>query len=292
MMTGPAAIAHTPYMNHAVFASLALAIAYASNAGAAVITVTPAGISAAPVLNSWYITNVRGTGNGYTSVTAADINTAAPRSGNGSVQLALTDGSGKADFAYYWGFAAGRTLGTLDALSYDWYRAVGGSAPSHLQPAIRLAYDSDGDSNTTSDRGYLVWEQVYNGGGMVTGQWNSSNVLSGNFWQRQTSPGNTVEDYGTTLAEWMAGPRPGFPADQLSATSAITGIEFGIGSGWNGSFSGFVDNVGFGFNNDKTVFNFETVGAAEVPEPASALLFAGALIGIGAVRRRTVTAKR
>ncbi len=53
--------------------------------------------------------------------------------------MASADGSGKADFAYYWGFVAGRTLGNLDALSYDWYRDAGGTAASHLQPALRLA---------------------------------------------------------------------------------------------------------------------------------------------------------
>ncbi|WP_426211549.1 PEP-CTERM sorting domain-containing protein [Massilia sp. TWP1-3-3] len=274
-------------MKFFVLKSLALAAALAGQAHAAVITVTPADMSASPALNAWYLTNLRSTQNGYTSTTAAGITASAPRSGNGSVAMSLTDGSGKADFAYYWGFVGGRTLGTLDALSYDWYRNSGAGAPAHLQPALRLAYDTDGDSRTTTDRGYLVWEQVYNGGGMVTGQWNSSNIVDGNFWQRQTSPGNTVEDYSTTLAEWMNGPRPAGPADQLSAATAITGIEFGIGSGWNGSFGGFVDNVGFGFGNQKTVFNFETApAAAAVPEPGSTLLFALGLAGFGATRLR------
>jgi hypothetical protein len=273
-------------MNYLVLTSLALAFAATGPAHAAVITVTPAAMTASPGLNAWYIANVRGTENGYTSATSAGITNSAPRSGNGSVEMALTNGSGKADFAYYWGFVGGNTLGNLDALSYDWYRDSASTAPSHLQPALRLAYDTDGDSKTANDRGYLIWEQIYNGGGMVTDQWNSSNILDGNFWQRQSSPGRTIEQYGTTLAEWMDGKRPGAPAHQLSAATAITGIEFGIGSGWNGTFSGFVDNIGIGFHQQKTVFNFET-DATKVPEPASAVLFALGLIGVGAMRRRS-----
>lgn len=275
-----------PIMKQFLLTSCALASLALGHVHAAVVTVTPASMSAVPALNAWTITNLRDVSNGYSSTTGAGITSANPRSGNGSVELSLTDGSGKADLAYYWGFVAGRTLGSLDALSYDWYRSSGGTAPLHLQPAIRLAYDTDGNSGTTHDRGYLIWEQVYNGGGMVTDQWNSNNVMGGNFWQRQTSPGNTVEDYGTTLAEWINGARPGFPADQLSAASAITGIEFGIGSGWKGTFGGFVDNVGVGFNNAKTVFNFEADPVSDVPEPASVLLLALGLLGMGATRKR------
>lgn len=274
-------------MKQLLLKSLALAvIAAAGHANAAVVVVTPGDMSATPAANAWYLTNYRGLSTGHSSNTSAAITTTNPRNGDGSVQMSLTDGSGKADFAYNWGFVGGRTLGNLDALSYDWFRSSGGTAGSHLQPAMRLVYDTDGNSITTGDQGYLIWEQTYNGGGMVLDSWTSSNILGGNFWQRQFSPGNTVENFDTTLDEWMNGPRPGSPADQLSANTAILGIEFGIGSGWNGTFNGFVDNVTFGFSGDSTTFNFETANAADVPEPASALLVGLGLLGFAAVRRR------
>jgi hypothetical protein len=262
------------------------AIAASGHANAAVVTITPADMTG-PALNTWYLDNYRGLSTGHTSNTTAAITATNPRSGNGSVEMSLTNGSGKADFVYSWGFVGGRTLGNLDALSYDWFRSSGGTAATHLQPAMRLSYDTDGNSSTTDDRGYLIWEQVYNGGGMVTNTWNTSNILAGNFWQRQFVPvGFTVENYNTTLAEWMSASRPA-NGDPLTAATAILGIEFGIGSGWNGTFNGFVDNVTFGFSGASTTFNFETAAAADVPEPASALLVGLGLLGFAAARRRS-----
>lgn len=87
------------------------------------------------------LSNFRGTSNGDTSTTAAGINTTNPRNGNGSVQMSLTDGSGKADYAYTWGYDGARTLGTLTSLSYDWYRS-GGSSAGGVMPAFRLFCDA------------------------------------------------------------------------------------------------------------------------------------------------------
>lgn len=263
---------------------VALALIGAGAAQAATMTVTSVGN--APALDTWYLTNYRDDSNGYTSNTVAAISGANPRSGNGSVQMSLTDGSGKADYAYTWGFRADRTLGSLDSLGYDWFRA-GGSSAAHLQPAMRLLYDADGDASSSDDRGYLIWEQTYQGAPTLQGQWVSSDILGGNFWQRQFSPGNTVEDFDMTLAQWAAGMAPNVtPFDRLSGSTSILGIEFGIGSGWGGTFDGFVDNVRVGFAGaDATTFNFE-LERKDVPEPASLALLALGAFGIAAARRR------
>ena len=90
-----------------------------------------------------------------------------------------------------------------------------------------------------------------------------------------------------TLAQWGAGMAPDVATfDRLSTATAILGIEFGIGSGWNGSFAGAVDNVRVGFAGaDATTFNFE-LARNEVPEPASLALLALGAFGIAAARRR------
>ena len=275
-------------MNKLQYAGLALAIiASATQVQAATIVVTPADVGP-PAFNRWYLGNFRDVSNGFTSSTTAAITAAQPRSGNGSVEMSSTDASGKADYIYTWGFVPGRTLGNLSALSYDWYRDGASTAASHLQPAMRLNYDADGDAGTTDDRGYLVWEQVYNGAGpYATDSWVSSDILAGNFWMRQFTPGHTVENYDTNLLEWINGAHPEGVADVLNANSALLGIEFGIGSGWSGTFRGFVDNVTFGFGGvEGTNFNFENAAAGDVPEPASLALLGLGLLGFAAARKR------
>ncbi len=202
--------------------------------------------------------------------------------------MSLTDASGKADYAYTWGFVNGRTLGNLSALSYDWYRDGSSTNPAVQQPALRLLFDADGLEATTNDRGYLVWEQTYQDPSSVAiNTWVSSNALLGDFWQRRSSPGTTIEQYDTNLAEWAAGASYA-GALVLSNASAILGIEFGIGSGWAGNFRGFVDNVTYGFGTTPaTTFNFELQADGTVPEPASMwLVGAAGLLALAARRRR------
>jgi hypothetical protein len=270
-------------MSALIRASIATVLLAASAAaGATTVTVTSVGTDAA--LNTWYLGNYRDTSNGYTSTTTAAITSAQPRSGNGSVAMSSTDASGKADYIYTWGYQANRTLGNLDALSFDWYRDAASTTDSRRAPALRLLYDADGDARTTDDRGYLIWEQVYNGA-TASGQWVSSDILGDNFWMRKFTPGTTIENYGITLDGWADGAQPA-GATLLGASTAILGIEFGIGSGWDKTFSGYVDNVTFGFGGEaSTTFNFET-DAAAVPEPGTLALFGLGLLGAAALRRR------
>jgi hypothetical protein len=155
-----------------------------------------------------------------------------------------------------WGFVTGRTLGSISTLSFDWYRDGSSTNPAAQAPAFRLLVDADGNATTTGDRVYLIWEQVYNGpnGGdnvvPLTDQWVSSNLSNGEFWQRNFAAGLSVgENDDITLNDWASGANPS-GAQLLSANSAVLGLEFGIGSGWAGAFTGFIDNVSFGFGDE------------------------------------------
>lgn len=264
-------------------ATLAAAAAVGTAQAATVVVDT---VGTTPALNTWYLGNYRDVSTGFTSTTVAAITGTQARGGNGSVEMSSTDGSGKADYIYAWGFQPGRTLGTLNALSFDYF--VDSATVGNFAPALRLSYDADGNAATTTDRGYLVWEQAYNGSTVVAkNQWVMAGILGDNFWQRQFSPGNTVERFDITLAEWLAGEVASPVADILSADTAILGIEVGIGSGWANTSRTFFDTVSFRFGTEEvTTFNFELAAANGVPEPGSLALAGLALAGLAAGRRR------
>lgn len=191
------------------------------------------------------------------------------RSGNGSIYMDGLNGSSKGDLEYYFGDLTGKTLGNLSALGYDWYRDVVSNNPSAQAPVIRLYMDADGDMTTTSDRGYLIYEPTYNGvASAPEGAWQTADAYNGgngNFWLRQFSPGQSNNVFNRDINDWRAGQTTsGFLA--FSNSSIVYGLNVGFGSGWNGHFTGAVDNITVGFGGSSTTYNFEVV-----PEPSTAV---------------------
>ena len=213
--------------------------------------------------DTWFANNVRGGA-------SAGITTAYPDNGNGSIQFAAPTGA-KADFEYY--FSAGKSflLSDLNAFSYDLYRSSSSTASARYEPALRL-YVSDGTNS-----GYLVYEGTYNGQQVAPVNTVASlDVFSSKFWGTGSLPG-AFSNYDRTLADW-AGLLPSLKVNALST---------GVGSGWDGTFVGGVDNIVYGTTqNGTTAFNFEVAGANAIPEPASIIALAVGLLGLGAVRRR------
>lgn len=240
--------------------------------------------------SGWLYNNVRNNG-------VAGINTNLARSGNGSAWLKSSQGgalSSKADIEYVSNNGASITsmgsLGSLNALSYDWYRKSGGAAAAHLHPVLRMYIDADGNMGTSNDRGYLVFERAYNPttNPVPTNAWQTDDVFnwngagsSANVWWVQFGVGidNT---YNRTIQNWIAGANTaGFA--QLSGNSAVYGLSSGVGSGWD-TMESAVDNLTIGFaGSAATTYNFEVV-----PEPTSILALS--IGGLALLRRRKKSA--
>lgn len=245
--------------------SAAVTALFCMTAAAQAETVTPTD------LHGWQAENVRA------NATVGIDGTYAPAGESGALTFTtnmIVNGQDKADFVH----ALSGTLGDLvsnGGLSYDYFVSSASTTAAHLAPAFRLGfYDA-----ATSKSGYLIWEPVYNGVSDVANDaWVHNDILGGNFWMRTFSPGNTIEQYNVTLADWASGVT--FPGSyQLSDATQILSVEVGVGSGWGNAFSGAVDhvNVSFGQNGTGVDANFEVAG---VPEPAT---WAMLLLGFGCV---------
>lgn len=219
----------------------------------------------------WEAVNVRDDG-------LVEINKNQPLFGDGSLMFAtdtMTNGQDKADYQFRWQTSTDvidfpeRTLGNISQLSYAWYKdSATTTKPEHFIPVYRLSFYDDGGtpSNLADDvLGLLIWEGVYNGVSTPpTDTWDLSDISDGNFWVfvSQSAQGSgVIQNFGSTLDDWINNNpqgQPGDPLITLSADTYILGVNLGVGSGWGNSFIGYVDAVRIAFgSDDDTLFNFE-----------------------------------
>ncbi|MFQ3587568.1 MAG: PEP-CTERM sorting domain-containing protein [Fimbriimonadaceae bacterium] len=213
------------------------------------------------------------------------------RSGNGSLVFTSPGGNGKADAELYKNpnvnILGLRTpvnsvansfglLGQLSHLSFDWYRDSSSTVAAHLHPVLRLRLWDP----ITGNSGYIVYEGVYNGLlSAATDSWQSVDVLGLNarMWSTNSLPlSGQFYTEDIRLSNWIAN----------YGSYHVMGISVGIGSGWNGTFLGAVDNVTVGFNGNFNTYNFEVtaVPGDPVPEPFTMGLVGAA--ALAALKRR------
>ena len=289
-----------------LFAALAATVSLASVASAADYDIViregvqtlPVPGSTGPIL-AYDDLGERGNGTG-----SAFVSKAAPRNGNGSLEIHgdrsryVIGNIYRTTDPYYGAPAASQSLfefSDLTALTFDWRvtsPTVG--AGRHNTPAVR-AHIIDGNV-----RAEMIWEGVYNGG--------AAGVAPATGWQNAGSGSTFYMNIREGGATFLANAGAGYTLDNgtqgvlflngsqqnraigdwqslFSSNAYVTGLSFGAGSGFGASFVGFIDNVGVRSpNGNNFVVNFEAV-----PEPATWAMMIGGFGCVGAAARRRST---
>lgn len=256
------------------FAHLALAVLGVG------LSITSA--SADPLVYSTFDTRANGT---YAVVPFSN-------DGDGSIQLTTTsmvsnDSQAKAGalFARSDGQALG-TIGNLSSLTFDYYVDGQSTTPANSAPAVRLILSN------TSLQPALVWERAYQTNPATPPDtWQDDiEVLGTNLlWQRAN---NQNFDNGSNLkplSDWVAGHTPPGGAT-LNAGTPVYGIQISFGSGIDGKFVGYIDDVKVNFGSGASYVGnvVAPTETAPVPEPVTLATFGGLLAAgsVGYLRRK------
>lgn len=228
--------------------------------------------SASYVADQWVQRNVGGDA-------SVGITTHFARSGNGSAYFNGSGSSSKADLEI--AFSSPALLSAVTSLRYDWYKTSSSAASQHL--ALKLLVDADGNTSTFNDISYLIYELGYNAGDSgAVDAWNQVLIDADTFlWANNLSmltdpKAGTPYGYDTTLSDWQG----------ANQNALVLGLSVGLGSGWDGSYEGGVDNIVLATGDSRNNWNFEVQRESTVPEPGTLGLIALGLLGAAALRRR------
>lgn len=233
-----------------------------------------------------YVTpsNLQGWTNGDIrfDATASIANFADGLGGSGALEFNMpTANTNKAEWQILGDFGL---LSDLTHLSYNWYRDASSNNSSVQVPVLRLIVQD------TAGFSYMIYEPAYNAGVFTEDVWHATNTnvsTTGNFWAWRIGSG--AQNTYTTVSNYIANTYG--LNDIITENARVVGFNLGVGSGWNGSFLGYVDHLSFSFNAaEATTWDFEP-DPSVVPVPAAAPL---GLVGMGLIaflrRRKKATA--